>query len=87
MTQEKKLKALQEVWGYVEVSQVTLKMSGWSVWLVKNYEGRPISEIAGHGLPGNPKATKRIEFSGANVKSTIGRAYSSTIRKRKKQGQ
>lgn len=83
MTTKEKLKALGKAWGYVEVSQATIRISGWHVWLVKNYKGKPIPEMKGHGLPGNPKAVKRIEFSGANVKSTIGRAYSSTMQKTK----
>ena len=86
MTTEEKLKALQKMWGYAEVSQARISVSGWRVWLVKNYRGKPISEMYGEGLPGNPKATRRIEFSGSNRNATIGRAYNSTRHKLERQG-
>ena len=82
MTTEDKLIALRKGWGYIEVSQATVRISGWRVWLVKNYKGKPLSEMNGRGLPGNPKATRRIEFSGNSRNATIGRAYSSMMQKK-----
>ena len=83
MTTEEKLKALHKAWGYVEVSQATILISGWRVWLVKNYKGKPVAEMNGKGLPGNPKATRRIEFSGFSKNLTVGRAYRSTMQRKK----
>jgi hypothetical protein len=83
MTFDEKLKILRKVWGYVEISQVTVRISGWRVWLVKNYRGKPISEMDGSTLPGNPKATKKIEFSGNSAKAAVDRAYRSTKNKMK----
>ena len=86
MTSQEKLKALQKAWGHAEISQATIKISGWRVWLVKNYQGRPIPEMDDKGLPGNPGATRKIEFSGFNRNETIGRAYRSTMLKLEKEG-
>ena len=83
MTQDEKLKALRKAWGYVEVSQATVKVSCWRVWLVKNYRGKPLSEMNGQGLPGNPKATRRVEYSGFSLNNVIGRAYHSIKRQEK----
>lgn len=83
MTKAEKLKTLRNEWGYVEVSQATIKISGWRVWLVKNYRGKPLSEMDAQGLPGNPKATRRVEYSGFSLNNVIGRAYRSTMCKDK----
>jgi hypothetical protein len=83
LTQEQKLKILEEAWGYLEVTQATVMVSGWKIWLVKNYSGRPIGQMNGKGLPGNPKAKEKLEFSGYNVGQAVNRAYVSTRSKKK----
>lgn len=79
LTPEDKLKALKKAWGYVEVVQATIQVSGWKIWLVKNYSGKPIAQIDGQGLPGNPKAKRKIEFSGNTARDAANRAYELTI--------
>ena len=49
MTVQEKLKILQEEWGYVEISQATTIVSGWKIWLVKNYKGKPIRVLPKDG--------------------------------------
>ncbi len=86
MTSEEKLEALRKAWGCVEVSEATVCISGWKVWLVKNYTGKPIFKMNGQKLPGNPEATRKIEFSGPNLAKAIDRAYRSTIARRGNRG-
>jgi hypothetical protein len=70
-----------KTWGYIEISQVTVRISGWRVWLVKNYRGKPIMKMEGKGLPGNPKAKKKIEYSESSLKTAVGRAFRATTKK------
>lgn len=76
LTEDEKLDVIRKAWGYVEVVQATL-IQGWKVWLVKNYSGRILDEIYwnGNGLPGNPTATKKIEYTGHTRDKAIQRAY------------
>jgi hypothetical protein len=76
MTTEEKLEALRKAWGYVEVTQATLKASGWKVWVVRNYTGPHLSGSAVcEGLPGNPKAKRRYDYTAIVQKDVINRAY------------
>jgi hypothetical protein len=84
LNQEKKLKALKKAWSYVDVTQATRTVSGWKVWLVKNYSGKPIGEMSGQGLPGNPKAKCKIEFSGYDLAAVLNRAHHSHCVRKKK---
>ena len=84
MTLDEKLDALEKAWGYVEVSRVTIVISGWHTWLVKNYKGKPISKMGDKGLPSNPNATTKIEYSGGDRNRVINNAYRSMIFKAQK---
>ena len=85
MTTDQKLDALRKAWGYVEVSQATVVVSGWKIWLAKNYKGRAIRKMSGRGLPGNPRATVKIEYAGSSPKQAINNAYRCTVRNEMKQ--
>lgn len=75
LTDKEKLEALRKAWGYVEIVPATLRASGWKVWIVKNYAGKLIERMNGQRLPGNPKATRIIEFSGYTETGAITNAY------------
>ncbi len=80
MNNKEKLSALKKAWGYLQISQVTLTVSAWRMWLIKNYAGKPIAKMNGTGLPGNPKATRKLEYTGYNARQAINRAYELTIK-------
>ena len=84
MTQTEKLEALRKRWKYVEISQVRLVASGWRVWLVKNYAGKPISRMRGQKLPGNPKAKRKLEYTGFEMARAVTEAYRATFITKKK---
>jgi hypothetical protein len=79
LTHEQKLKALEKAWGYLDIRQVTVVASGWKVWLVKNYSGSPADAKKGQPLPGNPKAKKKLEYTGITLKNVVHRAYRTSV--------
>ena len=81
---DEKLEALRKAWGYAEVSQAVQVASGWRIWLVKNYTGRPIDETNGPGLPGNPTATRKIEYASIDRDRALRTAYRLTFKGEKR---
>jgi hypothetical protein len=79
LTHEQKLKALEKAWGYLDIRQVTLVASGWTLWIVKNYSGSPADVKKGDPLPGNPKAKKRLEYTGITLRNAVHNAYRTNI--------
>lgn len=75
-TIEEKLHALEKLWGYVEATRVLLVASGERKYCVRNYSGSLIDEMwALKGLPGNPRAKRKIEITGRTREEAIRRAY------------
>ena len=84
MTPDQKLQELRRAWGYAEVSQIVLPLSRWRVWLVKNYAGKPIHAMNGNGLPGNPTATRKIEYTSVDRSRALTTAYRLTFKRKTK---
>ena len=84
MTPDQKLEELGKAWGYAEVSEIVLPLSHWRVWLVKNYAGKPIHAMNGNGLPGNPTATRKIEYASVDKSRALTTAYRLTFKREKR---
>lgn len=76
LTREEKLREIEKAWGYAEVTRVLYLATGERRYCVRNYSGSLIDQMwALRGLPGNPKATKKIEITGPTEEGAVTTAY------------